>query len=107
MNEAERWGVAVSALLPAHSQKLADLPFCFDNEPIIYFFAAAVGSFSGDSKFEQRREGTQQRLVGTDFPVIGVVCPVAVLGQCPDAAPDKITPGFQGKAMWLSVIGNP
>ena len=43
---------------------------------------------------------------GRNPPVARNVNPVAIPPKRPDAAPDKITPRFQRKAVWRIVLGD-
>jgi len=60
-----------------------------------------------EDRLKQEREIFEQRLVRADFPVVGDIHPLVILPKRPDASPDKVSPGFQGKPIGILRLNNP
>ena len=58
------------------------------------------------NRFEQAREVTEQRFLGTNLPVVRQVDPSAILLERPDAAPDEITKSLKGVPIRFARVGD-
>ena len=57
--------------------------------------------------FEKKGKVSQQRFLGPQSPVEGYLQIVGAFRECPDAAPDEITRGFNGEAVGMAGLNNP